>query len=100
MSHDTVWRFLRKQGKTFKKTMAASEQDRSKVARFRTRWKTPQHWLDPNLLVIIDETWVKTNMTRTYGWCLWGEPLIAKGSHSHCKSPSGELFNLNRAFAA
>lgn len=37
VSHDAVWRFLRREGKTFKKKLIASEQDRPKVARFRSR---------------------------------------------------------------
>jgi transposase len=64
----------------------ASEQDRPKVARFRARWKTHQHRLDPERLVFIDETWVKTNMTRTRGWCQRGQPLIAKVPHGHWKT--------------
>jgi len=32
--------FLRSEGKTFKKTLVASEQDRPRMARFRARWKT------------------------------------------------------------
>ncbi|WP_321381494.1 IS630 family transposase [Rhizobium sp.] len=87
VSHDTIWRFLRSEGKTFKKnTGGASEQDRPKVARFRARWKTHQHRLDPDRLVFIDETWVKTNMTRTCGWSQRGEPLIAKVPHGHWKT--------------
>jgi hypothetical protein len=50
------------------------------------RWKTHQHRLDPDRLVFIDETWVKTNMTRTCGWCQRGEPLIAKVPHGHWKT--------------
>ena len=30
-------------------------------------------------MVFIDETWAKTNMTRTHGWCTKGEALIDKG---------------------
>lgn len=86
VSHDTVWRFLRGEGKTFKKTLIANEQDRPKVARFQMRWKTHQHRLDPDRLVFVDETWVKTNMTRTCGWCQRGEPLIAKVPHGHWKT--------------
>jgi transposase len=56
------------------------------VARFRARWKTHQHRLDPDRLVFIDETWVKTNMTRTCGWSQRGEPLIAKVPHGHWKT--------------
>lgn len=56
------------------------------MARLRARWKTHQHRLDPDRLVFIDETWVKTNMTRTCGWCQRGEPLIAKVPHGHWKT--------------
>ena len=86
VSHDTVWRFLRSEGKTFKKTLVASVQDRPKVARLRMRWKTHQHRLDPGRLVLVDETWVKSNMTRTRGWCQRGEPLIAKVPDGHWKT--------------
>lgn len=86
VSHDTVWRFLRTEGKTFKKTLVASEQDRPNVARFRMRWKTNQHRLDPDRLVFVDEAWVKTNMTRTRRWCQRGEPLMAKVPHGHWKT--------------
>ncbi|GAB0115401.1 hypothetical protein AcidC75_29250 [Acidisoma sp. C75] len=37
-------------------------------------------------LVFIDETWVKTNMTRTRGWSLRGTPLIAKVPRGHWKT--------------
>jgi transposase len=33
--------------------------------------------------VFIDETWTKTNMTRTRGWWRRGEPLLAKVPHGH-----------------
>jgi transposase len=56
------------------------------VARFRARWKTHQHRIDPERLVFIDETWVKTNMTRACGWCPRGQPLIAKVPHGHWKT--------------
>jgi transposase len=34
-------------------------------------------------LVFIDETWTKTNMTRSHGWWRRGEPLLAKVPHGH-----------------
>jgi transposase len=34
-------------------------------------------------LVFIDETWTKTNMTRTHGWWRRGERLLAKVPHGH-----------------
>jgi len=48
------------------------------VARRRTQWKRYQGKLDPARLVFIDETWAKTNMTRTHGRAPRGERLIAK----------------------
>ena len=37
-------------------------------------------------MVFIDETWAKTNMTRTHGWETKGEPLIDKVPHGHWKT--------------
>jgi transposase len=48
------------------------------VARRRAQWKKYQGRLDPARLVFIDETWAKTNMTRTHGRCGRGERLVAK----------------------
>lgn len=42
-----------------------------------------QHALDPSRLVFIDETWAKTNMTRTHGWCRRGRALHAKAPYGH-----------------
>lgn len=64
----------------------ASETERPKLVRPRARWKTHQHRLDPRRLVFIDETGVKTNMTRTRGWSPRGAPLIAKVPHGHWKT--------------
>jgi transposase len=56
----------------------AQEQERPKTARFRARWKEHQHKIDPRRLVFVDETWIKTNMTRMRGWSKRGSPLQAK----------------------
>lgn len=37
-------------------------------------------------MVFIDETWTKTNMTRTHGWCTKGMPLIDNVPHGHWKT--------------
>src|ERR1700757_1500987 len=50
------------------------------------RWQKHQDKLDPKRLVFIDETWVKTNMTRTHGRCALGERLVAKVPHGHWKT--------------
>ena len=49
-------------------------------------WNKVQSRLDPKRLVFIDETWAKTNMTRTHGWNKRGAPLIAKAPHGHWKT--------------
>jgi transposase len=75
--------FCAARGSASKKTLFASEQDRPDVARRRTLWKKIQLRLDPRRLVFIDETWAKTNMTRTHGWNRRGEALIAKAPQGH-----------------
>src|SRR5271169_4092527 len=64
-----------------KKSLHASEQDRPDVARRRAQWKKYQGRLDPSRLVFVDETWAKTNMTRTHGRAPRGQRLIAHVPH-------------------
>lgn len=64
----------------------AAEQFRPEVARFRARWKAHQHRLDPRRLIFIDETWIKTNMTRAHGWAAKGQRLTAHVPHGHWKT--------------
>lgn len=45
-----------------------------------------QSGLDPRKLVFIDETWAKTNMTRTRGRAPLGERLVAAVPHGHWKT--------------
>lgn len=56
------------------------------MARRRTRWKTHQGKLDPSRLVFIDETWAKTNLTRTHGRCARGQRLLAKVPHGRWRT--------------
>jgi transposase len=42
--------------------------------------------LDPAKLVFVDETWAKTNMTRTRGRAPLGERLVAAVPHGHWKT--------------
>ena len=37
-------------------------------------------------MVFIDETWAKTNMTRTHGRCARGKRLVAKAPHGHWRT--------------
>ena len=56
------------------------------MARKRERWKRHQARIDPRRLVFIDETWAKTNMTRTHGRCARGQRLLASVPHGHWKT--------------
>jgi hypothetical protein len=42
-----------------------------------------QGLIDPARLEFIDETWAKTNMTRTHGWAPRSEWLVDKVPHGH-----------------
>jgi len=64
----------------------ASERDRPDVARRRAQWTERQDRIDPERLVFIDETWIKTNMEPLRGWAPRGERLIAKVPHGHWKT--------------
>jgi transposase len=61
-----------------KKTLIAAEQEREDVAQKRAQWKQDQTQIDPERVVFIDETWAKTNMTRTYGRSELGTRLIER----------------------
>jgi transposase len=56
------------------------------VARRRERWKRHQNKIDPARLVFIDETWAKTNMTRSHGRCAKGQRLIGRVPHGHWRT--------------
>jgi transposase len=64
-----------------KKSLHATEQLQPDVARKRERWRRYQRRFDPTRLVFIDETWAKTNMTRTHGRASRGERLVARVPH-------------------
>jgi transposase len=56
------------------------------VARRRAQWRKYQGRLDPSRLVFIDETWAKTNMTRTHGRAPKGRRLVAKVPHGRWRT--------------
>lgn len=56
------------------------------MAERRACWLLERKGLNPNRLVFIDETWAKTNMTRTRGRALRGERLVAYVPHGHWKT--------------
>lgn len=64
-----------------KKTLIAAEQERADVAAARRQWREAQLEIDPERVVFLDETWAKTNMTRTYGRSPRGARLTQKTPH-------------------
>ncbi len=56
---------------------------RPKTARFRERWKAHQHKINPGRFIFVDETWIKTNMTRLRGWSKRGTPLQGRAPHGN-----------------
>jgi transposase len=64
----------------------ASERDRPDVVRRRASWLKHRPRLDRTRLVFIDETWAKTNMTRTHGRSFRGSRLLAKVPHGHWRT--------------
>lgn len=59
---------------------------RSKLKRRREQWIRYQTRIDPERLVFIDETWVKTNMAPLRGWNSRGERLVAHTPYGHWKT--------------
>jgi transposase len=66
--------------------MLALEQARPDVARRRQRWKARQARFDPEKLVFIDETWIKTNMAPLRGWGPKGKRLRAYAPHGRWRT--------------
>jgi hypothetical protein len=58
-----------------KKSLHAAEQERADVAKARVEWREQQPGLIPSKLVFIDESSVKTNMTRRCGRAKRGHRL-------------------------
>jgi transposase len=66
--------------------MFALEQARADIARRRQRWRSWQGRLDPDRLVFIDETWIKTNMAPLRGWGPKGKRLKGFAPHGHWRT--------------
>ncbi len=56
------------------------------VARRRRRWRSWQAGLDPERLVFIDETWIKTNMAPIRSWGPKGRRLRGYAPHGHWRT--------------
>lgn len=79
---DTQSRLRSTEANSKKKTLIAAEQEREDVAEARRQWSSEQLNIDPDRVVFLDETWAKTNMTRTYGRSLRGTRLIQRVPNS------------------
>jgi transposase len=66
--------------------LRAAEQDRADVRERREQWREWMKNLPVEHLVFLDETWAKTNMTRSRGRCRRGERLVAKVPQGHWKT--------------
>jgi transposase len=66
--------------------LKAAEQGRPDVAERRAWWQVQQAGLNPERLVFIDETWAKTNMTRSRGRARRGTRVIDHTPHGHWKT--------------
>jgi hypothetical protein len=71
---------------SFKKSLLASEQYRPDIASRRHWWRACQGRLDPQRLVFLDETWVKTNMAPLRVWCAQGQRLPGHAPGGHWKT--------------
>jgi transposase len=56
------------------------------VKRQRDEWRAAVPRLDPDRLVVVDETWASTNMARRYGRAPVGERLVCPVPHGHWKT--------------
>ena len=82
----TVHSFFARHGITRKKIGHSVEQDRPDVLTQRQNQFNGQLDLNPEHLVINDDTWTATNMTRIHGRCPEGEKLRVGFPHGHRKT--------------
>ena len=64
----------------------AAERGRADVRAARHEWAAAAPELDPERLVFVDETWVKSNMTPAYGWGPTSERVVEAVPHGHWKT--------------
>lgn len=70
----------------FKKVLHGEEQQRSDVQIARSQWQAEMDSLDPQRLMFIDETGVRTDMVRRYGRALRGRRLVSRAPAGHWKT--------------
>lgn len=75
------------------------------MAAKRTRWKNRQRQgrrcFEPKRLIFLDETGLKTNMTRSYGWGPRGQRVVEAVSYGHWNTTTlVQAVDVNRTRAA
>jgi transposase len=68
---------------SLKKTLKASEHEREDIAKYREKWQEFQTNADAKRLVFLDESGLKTNMTRLYGRARGGERCLDSAPCGH-----------------
>jgi transposase len=81
-SLNAIHKFVKSLGFVLKKTLKASEQDREDIIQARTEWKEFPKTTHAKRLVFLDESGIKTNMTRLYGRSF-------QGTRCHDSAPCG-----------
>lgn len=69
-----------------KKSARAAEQNRNDVALARADWQESQAKIDAERLVFVDETGLKTDISRLRGWAAGGERLVEAVPGGHWRS--------------
>ena len=86
VSNYAVWHFLKAQGITFKKKACTQPSKTGLTWPAGVRAGRSISRLAPGRLVFIDETWVKTNMTRRHGRAQRGQRLVAKAPYGRWRT--------------
>lgn len=69
-----------------KKSSRAAEQDRKDIALARADWRDSQAKIDPERLIFVDETGLKTDISRLRGWAAGGERLVEAVPGGHWRT--------------
>ena len=69
-----------------KKSSRAAEQDRPDIAQQRLAWQSSQPSVDPERLVFVDETGLKTDISRLRGWAAGGARLVEATPGGHWRT--------------
>ena len=76
-------KLLKRLAMSSKKTLKASEQEREGIAKSRDGWREFQKAVDAHHLIFLDESGLKTNMTRLYGRAYGGNRCLDSAPCGH-----------------